>query len=239
MPKAVTSSDTGGIRFLLDGKVVTVDAIEPTKSVLNFLREDLGRTGTKEGCAEGDCGACTVVVGEIDGDAVTMKTVKRLHPVRPGTRWQGAVHRGRLAPVERRSAPGAASDGRLPWLAVRFLHSGIRDVAVGALFSSTRRGKPGRPAPRSAARSPAIFAGAPGIGRSSKPANACSNCRACRSIGMRCTASCARSRAPVPMRSSMTVAVFFAPRTVAELTDLRATHPRATILAGNTDIGLG
>ena len=47
----------------------------PTRSVLNFLREDLRRTGTKEGCAEGDCGACTVVVGEIAGDGVALKTV--------------------------------------------------------------------------------------------------------------------------------------------------------------------
>src|SRR5438046_7768842 len=69
------ATTSGAVRFVLDGEVVTVSDVEPTRTVLNFLREDLGRTGTKEGCAEGDCGACTVVIGEIQGDSVRLKTV--------------------------------------------------------------------------------------------------------------------------------------------------------------------
>ncbi len=51
------------VRFLLDDRLVEAADAGPTTTLLQYLRDDLGRCGTKEGCAEGDCGACTVLVG--------------------------------------------------------------------------------------------------------------------------------------------------------------------------------
>ena len=70
-------SDIDAIRFVLDGEIIEIENVDPTRTVLQFLREDLRRTGTKEGCAEGDCGACTVVVAELnsDGDDIAVRAI--------------------------------------------------------------------------------------------------------------------------------------------------------------------
>ena len=57
---------TNTVRFVLDGQIVEAQGKRRTTTVLDYLREQLQRTGTKEGCAEGDCGACVVMVGELN-----------------------------------------------------------------------------------------------------------------------------------------------------------------------------
>lgn len=52
------------ITFLLNGEIITLTDVQPTHTLLDYLRETRGLTGTKEGCNEGDCGACTVMVSD-------------------------------------------------------------------------------------------------------------------------------------------------------------------------------
>ncbi|RDE22875.1 xanthine dehydrogenase small subunit [Motiliproteus coralliicola] len=63
------------IKFLLNRELRVEESIDPNMTVLQYLRTEAGKTGTKEGCASGDCGACTVVVGELDGEDIRYKSI--------------------------------------------------------------------------------------------------------------------------------------------------------------------
>ncbi len=82
------------IKFLLNNEECLIQDVDPNTSVLDYLRDHLLRTGTKEGCASGDCGACTVVLGELDGERVRYSAINAcIAPL-------GSLHGKQLISVE-------------------------------------------------------------------------------------------------------------------------------------------
>ncbi|MCL6706895.1 xanthine dehydrogenase small subunit [Pseudomonas sp. R2.Fl] len=94
---------TDSIRFILNGEDVALRDVHPTETLLDFLRLKRRLTGTKEGCAEGDCGACTVLVGRLIGSDLVYETVNAC------IRFVGSLHGTHVVTVEHL----AAADGTL------------------------------------------------------------------------------------------------------------------------------
>ncbi len=94
-----TGPDLAPVRFLLGGVAVELKDADPTLTLLDYLRETAGRKGTKEGCAEGDCGACTVVVAEPGQERL------RYRPVNACIQFVGALHGKQVLTVEDLKAP--------------------------------------------------------------------------------------------------------------------------------------
>jgi xanthine dehydrogenase small subunit len=208
---------------MLDGNLVTATDVAPTTTVLEFLREQLGRTGTKEGCAEGDCGACTVVVGELDGDAVKWRAVNACILFLPMIDGKAVMtveslsRDGTLHPVQRAMADGHGSQcgfctpGFVMSLYGRSIGAlgtegiPVKDVIAGNLCRCTGYG-------------PILAAGEAHPPRPADDGD---------------TVSLLRSIAPARAGRG-----WFAPKTSDELADLLIEHPDARIVAGATDVGL-
>ncbi|HCL67224.1 MAG TPA: xanthine dehydrogenase small subunit [Rhizobium sp.] len=94
---------TDCIRFILNGEDIALSSVDPTETLLDFLRLKRRLTGTKEGCAEGDCGACTVLVGRLRGGKLCYETVNAC------IRFVGSLHATHVVTVEHL----AAEDGSL------------------------------------------------------------------------------------------------------------------------------
>ncbi|MCB1884161.1 MAG: xanthine dehydrogenase small subunit [Geminicoccaceae bacterium] len=91
------------LRFLLGHDLVELGEVDPTQTVLEWLRRDAHRWGTKEGCAEGDCGACSVVVVRPEGGRL------RADAVNSCIQFVGTLDGAQLLTVEDLKGP----DGRL------------------------------------------------------------------------------------------------------------------------------
>ena len=63
------------IRFIHNDKIIEIKDSDPNETVLNYVREKYKKTGTKEGCAEGGCGACTIVVGTLNKNNIDYEAI--------------------------------------------------------------------------------------------------------------------------------------------------------------------
>ncbi len=118
------------IKLKVNGLSFAFDAVPENKTLLNLIRNDIGLTGTKEGCAEGDCGACTVLLNgksvnsclvlavEADGcDVLTIEGLSRdgnLHPIQQAFVGEGAVQCGYCSPGMIMSAYGLLQENPSP-----------------------------------------------------------------------------------------------------------------------------
>lgn len=91
------------IRFILNGEDISLKEVRPTETLLDFLRLKRRLTGTKEGCAEGDCGACTVLVGRLTDGRLYYESVNAC------IRFMGSLHATHVVTIEHL----AAKDGTL------------------------------------------------------------------------------------------------------------------------------
>ncbi len=222
------------IRFILNGAVVETGVTDPTRTVLQFLREDLRLTGTKEGCAEGDCGACTVAVIEIDRDdsGVNVRTMNSCIQLLPAIDGKELVtveglrgDDGQLHPVQRAlvrehgSQCGFCTPGFVMALYALYRNNDsptrreIDDALAGNLCRCTGY----RP----------IIAAAQSMHEDRDEWDAAQHLAQLRAIG--------RDGAFETIHEGRR---FYAPRSVDALADLFESRPHATLLAGGTDVGL-
>ena len=237
LPEKAETTMSDAIKFYYRGGVHTVDHAAPTRTVLQHLREDLHCTGTKEGCAEGDCGACTVVVGEMQGDQLSLKTVnsciqfvptldgKALFTVEDLKQADGTLHPVQQAMVEcHGSQCGFCTPGFV--------------MSLWGLYLDHE----GQPTPPARPQIDDALSG-----------------NLCRCTGYRPIIDAAQRMCELPPakfdRTTVEQALqsiarndmlhyqthgqhFYAPRTLAQLIKLRSAYPDACMLAGSTDVGL-
>jgi xanthine dehydrogenase small subunit len=223
------------IRFLLGEDEHTLRDVSPTLTVLEYLRRHARRTGSKEGCAEGDCGACTVVLagphgaGGLHHRAVNacIQFVPALHgrqllTVEDVKCANGTLHPVQQALVDRHGSqcgfctPGFVMQLYAGWLEGTLKdRQSVKDWLAGNLCRCTGYG-------------PIIDAGLD-VAAAPRPTAAEQ-------------AATARRLLALDDDSMLHVAhggqQWFAPRSIEELAEVYSKHPDAVLVAGATDVGL-
>ena len=223
------------LRFIRRGEIVTLPNVPPTRTLLEVLREDLHCTGTKEGCNEGDCGACTVVVGEeVNGQLQTKAVnscIKMAHSLDGKALWtvediaadDGCLHPAQEAMVQcHGSQCGFCTPGfvmSLFGLYQQHAHAGqpiTRADAQHALSGNLCRCTGYRPI---------LDAAQTMLGLPAVPVDEAKTLSKLKLL----------AQIPRPLEADL---AYKSPTTLRDLLAARAKHPQAQIVAGCTDVGL-
>jgi xanthine dehydrogenase small subunit len=226
------------VRFLLNEQLRELADIDPTMTVLEWLRGPAGMTGTKEGCAEGDCGACTVVLGTPTPDGgMHYRAVNAcilFVPTLDGCQLLTVEHLkaadGRLHPVQQAmvdhhgSQCGFCTPGFVMSLFALYVseprptRSRVNDVLSGNLCRCTGY----RPIIDAAQAMYDYTWDEPVHAHAAQTAKRLAELRG----------------DPEPLAIEHMGRHYFAPTSADQLDALLAAHPKATLLAGGTDVGL-
>ncbi|MEX3977207.1 xanthine dehydrogenase small subunit [Paraburkholderia caribensis] len=240
---------TQTIRFYHQGTVREISGAPASRTVLQHLREDLRCTGTKEGCAEGDCGACTVVVGELDSRGqLALKAVnaciqflptldgKALFTVEDLRAASGTLHPVQKALVDCHGSqcgfctPGFAMS---MWALYENHPAGAglptRDEINTALSGNLCRCTGYRPI---------VEASQKMFDEQQYPRVALDRAAVVEALQSIQRNDTFEYRAPDTRGTDYGTPAFFAPVTLDAFAALRAQHPHARLLAGSTDVGL-
>jgi xanthine dehydrogenase small subunit len=227
------------IAFILNDRQVRLDDIAAGDTLLDFIRLDRRLTGTKEGCAEGDCGACTVLIGRLHHGELVYETATSC------IRLIGSLHATHVVTIEHLSAPGAPLHP-VQQAMVDFHGSQCGFCTPGFVMSLYALWL-SQPKPTIAAIEKAL------------QGNLC-RCtgyepiiRAAQAMGEKIPAShvdqltAQRDQVKAQLSGLLTEATItigkgepaiFVPGTIDDLAGICADHPQATIVAGATDVGL-
>ena len=238
------TSATGSVRFFLDGELVELRDVDPTRTVLQFLREDRHRTGTKEGCAEGDCGACTVALVELDetGEKLRTRAInacilflpsidgKELITVESLLGENGGLHPVQQALVDTHGSQcGFCTPGFVLSLFTLYKNNPgpTRQDIDEALSGNLCRCTGYTPIVKAAEAMYNLSADANDWLQQAAGADDKARIERLKSI-----------RREDTLATGLGSRHFLAPRSLDELIDLKQRHPEATLVAGGTDVGL-